>query len=173
MKKLLPIILFIVGSGAGVAAGIFLKPEVPEISVDETPEADMAKEEKAEEKSDKTSKDSAKESLISEFEYIKLKNQFVVPIVKEERIASMVVTSLSLEVVQGYGETIMDVEPKLRSEFLRVMFDHANIGGFDGMFTELSSLDDLQTALREVAQKILGADIISDVLIFEIARQDY
>lgn len=170
MKKLLPIILFIVGSGAGVAAGIFLKPEEPEIAADETAVADVEKEEKTEEKS---GKDSEKEGLISEFEYIKLKNQFVVPIVKEERIASMVVTSLSLEVAQGYGETVMDVEPKLRSEFLRVMFDHANIGGFDGMFTELSSLDDLQTALREVAQKILGTDIISDVLIFEIARQDY
>ncbi|MFL4469477.1 hypothetical protein ACERZ8_06195 [Tateyamaria armeniaca] len=42
----------------------------------------------------------------------------------------------------------------------------------DGEFTNANNLDILRSALREVAQKDMG-DQISDVLIVEIARQDY
>ena len=52
------------------------------------------------------------------------------------------------------------------------MFDHANVGGFDGEFTNANNLDVLRNALRESAQKDMGEQI-SDVLIVEIARQDY
>ena len=56
---------------------------------------------------------------------------------------------------------------------LQVLCDHANIGGFDGAFTEAKMLNVLRSALREVAQRDLGSDVVNDVLILEIARQDY
>jgi len=64
-------------------------------------------------------------------------------------------------------------EPKLRDSFLRVLFDHANMGGFEGNFTNAQVLGRLRAALREVAQQDLGVDVAQDVLIVEIARQDY
>ena len=67
---------------------------------------------------------------------------------------------------------IYSKEPKLRDSFLQVLFDHANIGGFDGAFTNANNLAVLRGALREVAQKDMG-DQVTDVLIVEIARQDY
>jgi hypothetical protein len=169
MKKLIPIILFLVGSSAGVAAGIFLKPSVPQESATTSENV----EDTANEDQTPPASNAAGRPTVEGFEYVRLSNQFVIPIVKGDAISSMVVASLSLEVVEGYGETVLNVEPKIRNEFLRVMFDHANVGGFDGAFTEISNLETLQTALREVAQKTLGEDIVSDVLIFEIARQDY
>jgi hypothetical protein len=169
MKKLIPIIFFLVGSSAGVAAGIFLKPSVPE----ETAELHEESEEETNGAPAPRETDSTDRPSVEGYEYVRLSNQFVIPVVRGDEISSMVVASLSLEVAEGYGETVLNVEPKIRNEFLRVMFDHANIGGFDGAFTEISNLETLQTALREVAQKTLGADIVSDVLIFEIARQDY
>jgi hypothetical protein len=45
-------------------------------------------------------------------------------------------------------------------------------GGFEGEFTNSSNLDGLRMALREVGRKNMG-DGISDVLITEVARQDY
>ena len=51
------------------------------------------------------------------------------------------------------------------------MFDHANAGGFRGTFTDGANLVVLRSALLEVAQSTLG-DLVSDVLIVDIVRQD-
>lgn len=163
MLKLVPLILFLFGTGAGVGAGLFMRPEPEEPKV--SPEATEV--EKA-------------PTLVSNpevpdlgFQYVEMSNQFVVPIVKQDRIASMVVISLSIETADGRAEVIYDKEPKLRDAFLEVMFDHANIGGFDGNFTDVTRLSVLRGSLREVAQQSLGSDIVNDVLIVDMARQDY
>lgn len=154
IKKLLPILFLLVGTGAGIGAAIFTAP----------PPGGAAHAE-AEEPAEDTEEGSAKS------EFIKLNNQFVVPLMADDRVASMVVVSLSLETKPGISETVYAREPKLRDLFLRVLFDHANMGGFKGAFTQAHTLDLLRNALREVAQKEMGKDIL-DVLIVDIARQD-
>jgi len=107
-----------------------------------------------------------------EFEYAKLNNQFVIPLVQDGTVAALVVMSLSVEVDFGHKDDVFRKEPKLRDSFLQVMFDHANIGGFRGDFTRFENLNVLRTGLREVAQRDVG-EHVKDVLIIEIARQDY
>ncbi|MEO1363463.1 MAG: flagellar basal body-associated FliL family protein [Pseudomonadota bacterium] len=160
IKKLLPVILLFIGAGAGVGAGIFLRPEPEPVAVamdDET--AKVEAEEKEEEGP-------------SEYEYFKMSNQFVVPVINDDQVQALVVLSLSVEVPIGQKDAIYSKEPKLRDSFLQVLFDHANIGGFDGAFTNANNLAVLRGALREVAQKDMGEQV-NDVLIVEIARQDY
>jgi hypothetical protein len=160
MKKMLPLILLLVGSGAGVGAGIFLRP-APDPS--------------AQDKSSETVSVGQIEARVqksTDHEYVKMNNQFVVPVVDGDQVNALVVLSLSLEVPAGQKDSIYAKEPKLRDSFLQVLFDHANIGGFDGAFTNANNLDVLRGALREIAQKDMG-DQISDVLIVNIARQDY
>ena len=82
----------------------------------------------------------------------------------------MVLVSLSLEVKSGYKETVYAQEPKLRDALLQTMFDHANIGGFDGAFTQSGNLDLLKKSLFETARITLG-DSLAEVLIIDIARQ--
>lgn len=160
IKKLLPLILLLIGTGAGVGAGIFLRPEPAPVAVtDEDQKEPSAPVLEAEEDD-------------QEHEYVKMNNQFVVPVVKGDRVNALVVLSLSLEVPAGQKDAIYSHEPKLRDSFLQVLFDHANIGGFDGAFTNANNLAVLRGALREIAQKDMG-DQITDVLIVEIARQDY
>ncbi|MEE4189548.1 MAG: flagellar basal body-associated protein FliL [Roseobacter sp.] len=165
MRKLMPILLLLLGTGAGVGAGVYLRPE-PEL----VEEAEMSKEETETVEKDDTSDE--KTAAIGK-EYIKLSNQFVVPIVEKDRIASMVVMTLSVEVPEGRGEDVYDLEPKIRDVFLRVLFDHAAIGGFAGAFLNNDNLDTVRTSLSNAASTDFGSDFISDVLIFEIARQDY
>jgi hypothetical protein len=148
MRKLIPVLLPVLGLAIGLAAGLFLKP-APE------PEAEMAEELPAP----------------APTEAAKLSNQFVVPVVRDDRVAAMVVMALSIEVTAGMTGTVFENEPKLRDALLLVLFDHANAGGFDGPFTELSNLETLRAALREAAQAELGADVV-DVLISDLARQD-
>ncbi|WP_299401203.1 flagellar basal body-associated protein FliL [uncultured Roseobacter sp.] len=170
MKKLLPIIMLLVGSGAGVGAGIFLRPApVEEAAAYEETEKSAEPTKDKESHSEKHDAEASSEAM----EYVRLPNQFVVPLVQEDRISAMVVMALSIEVASGYSEEVFDKEPKLRDEFLRVLFDHASIGGFDGAFINNENLDVVRGNLREVAVGVMGADIANDVLIFEIARQDY
>lgn len=164
MKKLLPLLMLLIGTGAGVGAGVFLRPEP-------APEEDVA--EQVEEKVESEEKPKEEGLPIDGKEYIKLSNQFVVPIVEKDRISSMVVMTLSVEAPVGQGQTVYDLEPKIRDVFLRVLFDYAAIGGFRGAFLNNENLDAVRLNLKNAARENFGTDLISDVLIFEIARQDY
>jgi len=164
MGKLIPILLAVVGLGAGVGAGVALRPAPEEIVMAEP--CDDAASEPMED--DGTSDDEAED--ISR-DYVKMNNQFVVPVVSDGRISALVVMSLNLEVETGQSEAIYQREPKLRDAFLQVMFDHANTGGFNGSFTASLNMDVLRNALRETAQKTVGS-IVTDVLIMDIVRQD-
>ena len=104
-------------------------------------------------------------------DYAKLKHQFVIPVVEEGRVSALVVMSLSIEVETGQTQAVYSQEPKLRDGFLQVLFDHANTGGFSGSFTSTTNMRSLRDGLRENAQRVVG-DVVHDVLIVEIVRQD-
>lgn len=151
MHKLLPLLLGLVGLGIGLGAGWFLRPAPDPAEGHEVAEVE------------------AEPSTPPE--YVKLNNQFIVPVMEDGQVVSMVILSLSLEVVEGTTETVYTYEPKLRDVFLQVLFDHANSGGFRGSFTDSANLVLLRKALREAAGSVLGKDI-KDVLIADITRQD-
>lgn len=152
IRKLLPLALCLIGAGAGAGAGLFLRPPPPE--PDPAAEAAPAPVDPA---------------LVPD--YVKLSNQFVVPLVEKERISAMVILTLSLEVTQGTTEQVYAREPKLRDAFLQLLFDHANTGGFRGSFTDAANLVILRRGLLDIAKSTLG-DIVTDVLITDIVRQD-
>ncbi|QUS36914.1 flagellar basal body-associated FliL family protein [Falsirhodobacter algicola] len=146
MRALVPILLAVVALVGGVGAGYALRP-ASEAEEAPAPAADTA------------------------HDYVKLSNQFVVPVLNRGRVTAMVILSLSLETVPDSSATVYAREPKLRDSFLKVLFDHANTGGFDNSFTDADNLVVLRRSLLEAAQRVLG-DIVSDVLIVDIMRQD-
>ncbi|GHF01911.1 flagellar basal body-associated protein FliL [Aliiroseovarius zhejiangensis] len=163
MGKIIPVLLALVGLVAGGAAGYVLKP---------APEPELASPcgDAAVENADHTPAATTADVEVDS-EFVKINNQFVIPIMKDEKVTALVVMSLSLDVAAGNRETVYLREPKLRDEFLQVMFNHANSGGFDGVFTQTSRLTSLRRALREVATGILG-EIVHDVLVTNLVRQD-
>ncbi len=165
MAKLLPIIMLLIGIGGGIGAGIMLAPAPEEAEVAAAGEGhDASQEENAEEHAEE-------DENAEPNEFIKINNQFVIPVVERDQMTAMVVLSLSLETKPGMSGKVHSFEPKLRDVFLRVLFDHANMGGFRGAFTRSEILDPLRTSLREEARRFLGSDLV-DVLILEITRQD-
>jgi len=143
----------VLGLAAGIAAGIVFAPPA------------------VEENAAETSAPAIGGQRGGQTEFARLNNQFVVPVVARDRVAAMVLISLSVEVRLGTADAVYAREPKLRDGFLQVMFDHANRGGFDGAFTDANSMDVLRRMLMEVARGLLGEDV-RGVLITEIARQD-
>ena len=171
-KLILPLLLAVVGLAAGTGAGIILAPD--KTAPEETAGKNAAEDSHGGEKtSEKNGDDHAKdgEAKSEPIDYVKLNNQFVVPLVSDGRVVSLVVLSLSLEIEDGTEETIYEREPKLRDAFLRVLFDHANAGGFSGEFTQPSQMLVLRESLLEIAKRTMG-DIVVDVLIADLVRQD-
>ncbi len=193
IKKLLPLVLALVGLGVGVAAGVALKPAPEPV---ETVAGDCAAPAEADageghavaeveaaaevapcepETDDPFAKVEAPEGgheAEGEVAYVPLDKPFVVPVFRDDRVAAMVVLSLSVAVGAEAQGKVEAVQPRLRDSFLKVMFQHANSGGFDGSFTTGQKLADLHAALLGAARGILGTGEVGEILITEIARQD-
>jgi hypothetical protein len=165
LRKLLPLLLGLAGLVGGMGAGKALRPEAKGIE-DPAHGAELAE---AHDSADAAADEASHNATTPE--YVKLNNQFVIPVVEDGRVSSLVVLSLSLEVEPDTTETVYVQEPKLRDVFLQVLFDHANVGGFGGSFTDGTNLLVLRTSLKEAAALILGPSV-RDVLITDIARQD-
>jgi flagellar protein FliL len=173
IRKLLPVILALVGLGIGIGAGIFLRPPHEPTAEATSAEGEAAPKEGETTKSEAAPKENeaAADDAENGPEYVKLSNQFVIPVLEQGQVASMVILALTLEVTHGSSEATYTREPKLRDAFLQVLFDHANSGGFKGAFTDGSNLVLLRKALLEAAQSAVGPNV-TDVLISDIARQD-
>ncbi len=151
MRRLLPFLLALLGLAAGAAAGYFLRP-APEPATGEATEA-------------------AARDAPAAGDFVRLNNQFIVPLIEGERIAGMVVLTLSIEVAPGSSERVFANEPRLRDALLRTLFEHANAGGFAANFTRPSAMAALRAALVETARAVLGKPL-RDVLILDVVRQD-
>lgn len=151
MAKLIPILLILLGVAGGVGAGLWLRPapEPSEAAAEDIPLVDPS------------------QLDVTLFE---MKNQFMVPLLEGDRIVSVIVMSLTLEIAGAEENAVLRNEPRLRDRFLQVMFDHANTGGFDGMFTSNNNMTLLRQALLETGQSLLGRDVVTGVLITDILR---
>ncbi|NIY73307.1 flagellar basal body-associated FliL family protein [Marivivens donghaensis] len=151
MRLLIPVLFFIIGIAAGTCAGYFL-------SSDEAPH-EAAEEHAPDEEHETTAA------------YAKLNNQFIVPVVEDAEMRSVVVLSLSLQVPEDEKDSVYAMEPKLRDVLFSALMEHANLGGFSGNFTSSDKMRTLRQVLKEAAEVVLP-DAIEDVLILDIARQD-
>lgn len=174
IRVLLPLVLLIIGIGAGSGAAFFLSPDT-EAASDEVEEAQL--DEDSSDGAEAISEESHSEEprvtagSADDLEYVRLNNQFIVPIVENGAVRSLVVMSLTLEISAGENQLVFDREPRIRDAFLRVMFSHANSGGFDDVFTSSLAMAPLRRGLRDAAIEILGP-VVNDVLIVDIVRQD-
>lgn len=167
LSKLLPLLFLFLGTGGGIAAAIFLTVPKP-VATSEDSSASPSPDQHSEMEQ---AISAVKDYEETDVEYVRLNNQFVVPVVDDRKVEALIVLTISLEVASTIGDAVFEHEPKLRDEFLQVLFDHANMGGFSGNFTKFENLSNLKAALLDVAQMELGPGIVG-VLIESIGRQD-
>lgn len=181
-KLILVVLLAVIAAGGGVIGGAVMKPAKP------APETapDMQGDEPA--PADETvsaaggkpqvgpwakvaEPDRLRDPESGTMDYVKLNKQFIVPVVDEERVTALMVVSLAVEVDEGASTAVFTYEPKLRDEFLKVLFLHAQSGGFSGAFTDASAMGDLRGSLAVAAREVLGARVRA-VLLTNVVRQD-
>ena len=169
MRKLLPILLLLVGLGAGGGIGWVLKPQAthpPAVTAGHGEDSGHPAQ------ADNPGHDTSDyQPAPAETETVRLPNQFVVPVIENGRVTSMVVIGLALDLAPGHDFNLSRDEPRLRAVFLQLLFDHANIGGFNGLFTSGEALLALRRTLIEAARREIGP-AVHDVLITELLRQE-
>ncbi len=160
MKKLiLPVILLLLGATAGGGAGFWWK------SQGETPSAETT----AHEPSPQDAHDP--HGSEAEFDYARMNNQFVVPVMQDGIMRAMVVLNLTLEVPKGGSEAVYSIEPRLREAFFQALLDMANLGGFESNFTNGENMRRLHETLTSTAVRV-APGLVHDVLVVDILRQD-
>ena len=143
---------FGVGAGIGTGGGMILFPP-EDIAVTEE-EAVVPEEE-----------------VVENVAYANFADQFIIPVMNDDEIESLMILSIAIEVDADYLQDVYDREPKLRAEFLQSLFNHANLGGFSGNFTQFSPMASLRRELFMIAQNEAGS-AVQDVLILDAVRQD-
>lgn len=171
MGKLIPIILLLVGTGAGFGVGTMLAPEPVDCTEFTLDDPEIPEECKAELEAAMAEKEEEEAEETPEVDFVRMNDQFVVPLLEDGVVRALVVLSITLEVDLGASAQMFAIEPKLRDTFLRILFDHANAGGFSGNFTDSHQVEKLRRALLESGQKVAGSTI-RDVLILDFLRQE-
>jgi len=179
MKKLLPVLLLLIGLGAGGGAGWML--HTPADAAESHAAADPNADPNADAHAAPThGGDALHEQAAATGHYapppentetVRLPNQFVVPLIQDGEVHAMVVIGVALELEVGHSFSMTESEPRLRAIFLQLLFDHANLGGFDGVFTSGEALLSLRRTLREAARAEIGPELY-DVLITDLLRQE-
>ena len=180
MKKILPVILIILGVVGGGAAGMFLKPPAKPAEGDGAhAEADVT--EGGAHGSDGAGGDGhaaegpqpSGEPLNADGErdYVKIGKQIIIPIVEGGETRALMLFELAVDVPLGQRALVVEREPRLRDAFLRELFEMSYTGAFMSNFTDDRVIEELRRNLLAAARAHIGK-AVSDVLILDVMRQE-
>jgi hypothetical protein len=103
--------------------------------------------------------------------FIDMERKFVVPLVRGNRVRSLVVIDLRLEVRSSAETRAQELKPKVRDLFLDTLYAMAVAGAFDGDLYSNNVQGEMRARLLEAAQRVLQDDATA-ILIGELLRQD-
>ncbi len=103
--------------------------------------------------------------------YQKFKRQFVIPVMGEKKIKSLVIMNFNLELNGDAPSNSFSLEPKLRDAFMRDLLALSNEGIFNGDFTSPETFETIRETLLGSSRRILNEGV-NDVLILDIAKRD-
>jgi flagellar FliL protein len=103
--------------------------------------------------------------------FIDMERKFVVPLVRGNRVRSLVVVDLRLEVRASGESRALALKPKVRDAFLDTLYAIAVAGLFDGDLYSNNVQHEMRARLLEAAREVLQDDARA-ILIGELLRQD-
>jgi flagellar FliL protein len=103
--------------------------------------------------------------------FIDMERKFVVPLVRGNRVRSLVVVDLRLEVKISAETRAQELKPKIRDLLLDTLYAMAVAGSFDGDLYSNNVQGEMRARLLEAARQVLQDDARA-ILIGELLRQD-
>jgi flagellar basal body-associated protein FliL len=186
MKNIITVIITIVCIVAGGFGGNFLRtmmsgssePEAGAGHADGAAEGHKGEDDHAEKKDEHAKKHDKKDGKHGEggdaapdVIYYKFTREFVVPIIRNGRVSSLVILNLNLEADASMERKLFDMEPKIRDNIMTTLITLSNDGT---TFESMTSVKNYE-AIRSAVLLNLGSvvkDGIKNVLIVDLAKQD-
>jgi len=192
MKSIITVIITIVCIVAGGFGGNLLRtmtsgssePEVGAAEVAGAAEGEKGEDDTAEKKDEhakkpdkkdgkhgKDGKDGHDGDAAPAVIYYKFTREFVVPIIRDGRVSSLVILNLNLEADASIERELFDMEPKLRDNIMTTLITLSNDGT---TFESMTSVKNYES-IRSLVLQNLGSvvkDGITNVLIVDLAKQD-
>lgn len=161
-------ILMIAVVGGGVGGSIYKNMSSPDAAA--SGKEAHAKADKKE-SDGKEKKDDKSKSEGGEIRYQKFKRQFVIPVMGDKKIKSLVIMNFNLELNEDAPSNSFSLEPKLRDAFMKDLLMLSNEGVFSDDLTSPESYEEIRETLLGSSRRILN-DGVNDVLILDIAKRD-
>ena len=103
--------------------------------------------------------------------YMKFSRQFVIPIIEEREIKSMVILDLNLALSPDAPSDFYRHEPRARDALMSSLLDLADRGLLSGEIGSERTIGYIRQRLTEAVNDALGSDV-EEVLILDFVRQD-
>ncbi|WP_291078862.1 flagellar basal body-associated FliL family protein [Hyphomonas sp.] len=174
MKQIIPSLVAILAIVLGGGAAHFLKSGSGETSHAAAEKSDShgeakpekKKKEKAHGKTDKHGSGDAEDVT-----YYKFSREFVVPMIEDDRVQSLVILNLNLEVDTAISSELFSKEPVLRDNIMTTLVKLSSGGRTLNSITDVENYETLRSMILANLQNEVPEGI-RNVLILDMARQD-
>lgn len=162
MKKMIPVLLVLIGVAGGLGAGVFLKPQPDGAEVSETTAPSEA-----------TESDMSRENggAPANRAFVKVGRQTIIPVLEDGQTRALMMFELAVDVPAARANVVHEMEPRLRDAFLRELFQMSYTGAFLTNFTDDRVIEELRRNLTRAARQQIGDDA-REVLILDVMRQE-
>lgn len=176
IKKLLPIIVILIGAIVGGGGGYFAKTQTAKAASSEVhaeAAGDHDEADKGHGKKEKKKKGGhGAEEETGATSFMKFSRQFVVPVVERGKPKSMVILDINIEIDNTLDESVYTLEPPLRDALLSRLLALSSQGMLPQLLEDSEKLEATKAALLETSREIIGEAALS-ILILDIGIQSY
>lgn len=107
----------------------------------------------------------------SEVIYYKFTREFVVPVIRNNHVNSLVIIHLSLEADASISQKLFEMEPKLRDNIMTTLITISNDGRTFETLTDIESYESMRSMILMNLKTVVPTGI-HNILIMDMARQD-
>ena len=107
----------------------------------------------------------------SDVSYYRFSREFVVPIMRDDRISSLVILNLNLEFNSSASQELFSLEPKLRDNIMTTLIKLSSDGSTLDAVTDTGNYETIRSTILRNLQSAISSDI-RNVLILDMAKQD-
>lgn len=182
MKHIITAIVAVVCIIAGGVGGHFLRSggapaeastaKADDGKSEEGQEKAPAEKETAKAKDDKHAKSGSKGSgAPGGVAYYKFSREFVVPLLENGRVSSLVILNINLEIDESVSAKMFSMEPAVRDNIMTTLVSLANDGKTFQTLSDIESYESMRALVLMNLKKVVPSGV-RNVLILDMARQD-
>ncbi len=108
----------------------------------------------------------------SESAYFKFSREFVVPMIQNERVSSLVILNINVESDAALSDKLFSQEPVIRDVIMTTLIEISGDGKTFQSMTSIENYETLRSLILVALQKKFPDMGIKNILILDIARQD-